>query len=156
MADHRVLVANRGEIAVRIIRAAHTLGWEAVAVYSDADADALWVRLADEAVHVGPSPASKSYLVADRVVEAAVSSNCDLVHPGYGFLSERAGFAGAVAEAGLVFVGPERRGHLHDGRQGIGPRTAEAADVPVIPGSDEIVDSLTPSGSRRRSATRSW
>jgi acetyl-CoA carboxylase, biotin carboxylase subunit len=140
MADHRVLVANRGEIAVRIIRAAHTLGWEAVAVYSDADADALWVRLADEAVHVGPSPASKSYLVADRVVEAAVSSKCDLVHPGYGFLSERAGFAAAVEEAGLAFVGPSADVISRMGDKASARRTAKAADVPVIPGSDEIVD----------------
>ena len=140
MADHRVLVANRGEIAVRVIRAAHALGWEAVAVHSDADADALWVRLADDAVHLGPSPASKSYLVADRVVEAAVSSGCDLVHPGYGFLSERSGFAAAVADAGLVFVGPSADVIARMGDKASARRTARAADVPVIPGSDEIAD----------------
>ena len=140
MADHRVLVANRGEIAVRVIRAAHTLGWEAVAVHSDADDDALWVRLADDAVHLGPSPASKSYLVADRVVEAAVSSGCDLVHPGYGFLSERSGFAAAVADAGLVFVGPSADVIARMGDKASARRTARAADVPVIPGSDEIAD----------------
>lgn len=140
MAAHRVLVANRGEIAVRVVRAAHTLGWEAVAVHSEADAGALWVRLADDAVHVGPSPASKSYLVAERIVAAAVDSGCDLVHPGYGFLSERASFAAAVAEAGLVFVGPSADVISRMGDKASARRTARAADVPVIPGSDEIAD----------------
>jgi acetyl-CoA carboxylase biotin carboxylase subunit len=140
MADHRVLVANRGEIAVRVIRAAHALGWEAVAVYSDADADALWVRLADQAVHLGPSQASKSYLVAERVLDAATSSGCVLVHPGYGFLSERAGFAAAVEQAGLRFVGPSAEVISRMGDKASARRTAQEADVPVVPGSDVVVD----------------
>jgi acetyl-CoA carboxylase biotin carboxylase subunit len=140
MADHRVLVANRGEIAVRVIRAAHTLGWEAVAVHSEADSGALWTRLADEAVHIGPSQASKSYLLGDRVVDAAVSTGCDLVHPGYGFLSERPAFARAVEDAGLVFVGPSADVISRMGDKASARRTAREADVPVIPGSDEITD----------------
>lgn len=137
-APQRVLVANRGEIAMRIIRAAHALGWEAVAVYSDVDADSRWVRLADDAVHLGPSPATKSYLVVDKVVEAATSTGCDLVHPGYGFLSERAAFAEAVAEAGLGFVGPDASVISAMGDKAAARRAAQHADVPVVPGSDVL------------------
>jgi acetyl-CoA carboxylase biotin carboxylase subunit len=140
MPAHRVLVANRGEIAVRVIRAAHAMGWQAVAVYSDADQDGLWVRLADEAVHLGPSQASKSYLVPDKMVDAATSTGCDLVHPGYGFLSERAGFATAVTEAGLSFVGPSAEVISTMGDKASARRTAQQAGVPVIPGTDVIFD----------------
>jgi acetyl-CoA carboxylase, biotin carboxylase subunit len=139
-APHRVLVANRGEIAVRVIRAAHSLGWEAVAVHSEADADALWVRLADDAVPIGPSPAGKSYLVAEKVVEAAQQSGCDLVHPGYGFLSERPAFARTVVDAGLGFVGPDAHVILTMGDKAEARRTAVKADVPVVPGTDELGD----------------
>jgi len=102
----RVLVANRGEIALRIIRACHELGIEAVAIYSDADRHAAHVRAADVAVRIGPPPAPDSYLRADLIVEAAVATGAGAVHPGYGFLAERASFAQAVEDAGLVFVGP--------------------------------------------------
>jgi acetyl-CoA carboxylase biotin carboxylase subunit len=138
MSAHRVLVANRGEIAVRVVRAAHTLGWEAVAVYSDADADSHWVALADAAVHVGPAQAAKSYLDAERVLEAAASSGSDLVHPGYGFLSERASFAQAVADAGLTFVGPEANVISTMGDKAAARGAARSADVPVVPGSDVL------------------
>ena len=131
----RVLVANRGEIAVRVIRAAHTLGWEAVAVHSDADAESLWVALADEAVHIGPSPAGRSYLDIDAVLQAAEETRCGFVHPGYGFLSERPEFARRVAEAGLTFVGPAAEVIEAMGDKASARRTAEQAGVPVVPGS---------------------
>lgn len=136
----RVLVANRGEIAVRIIRAAHTLGWEAVAVHSEVDAGARWVELADEAVHIGPSPASKSYLDVDAVLDAARRTGCGYVHPGYGFLSERTEFARRVSDAGLVFVGPSAEVIESMGDKAAARRTAEEAGVPVVPGSGVITD----------------
>src|ERR1700710_3021663 len=101
-----LLIANRGEIACRIIRTARRMGIRTVAVYSDADAQALHVRQADEAVHIGPSPVRESYLVGDRIIEAARTSGAEAIHPGYGFLSENADFAQAVIDAGLVWVGP--------------------------------------------------
>ncbi|MEO8851461.1 MAG: biotin carboxylase N-terminal domain-containing protein [Allobranchiibius sp.] len=137
---HRVLVANRGEIAVRIIRAVHSLGWEAVAVYSDADADSLWVSLADDAVHLGASPAGKSYLDMDKVLDAARTSKCDLVHPGYGFLSERGSFARAVVDAGLTFVGAAADVIETMGDKAAARKTAAGAGVPVVPGSDVLTD----------------
>lgn len=136
----RVLVANRGEIAVRIIRAAHTLGWEAVAVHSDADAESLWVALADAAVHIGPSPAGKSYLDIDAVLAAAHETGCGFVHPGYGFLSERPEFARRVVEAGLTFVGPGAEVIESMGDKAAARATAERAGVPVVPGSDVLED----------------
>ena len=133
-------MANRGEIAVRIIRAAHTLGWEAVAVYSDADADARWVQLADEAVHIGPSMARRSYLDAEVVLQAARDSGCGYVHPGYGFLAERAEFARLVTEAGLTFVGPSAEVIESMGDKALARQRAQRAGVPVVPGSGVLSD----------------
>src|SRR5258708_23570768 len=102
----KILIANRGEIACRVIKTARRLGIKTVAVYSDADRLARHVALADEAVHIGPSPARDSYLVADRIIAAARHTGAEAIHPGYGFLSENAGFAEACAKAGVVFIGP--------------------------------------------------
>jgi acetyl/propionyl-CoA carboxylase alpha subunit len=133
----RVLVANRGEIAVRIIRACHELGIEAVAVYSDADAEALHTRLADVAVRIGPPPPTESYLRVDAIVEAARAAGADAVHPGYGFLAERAAFARAVEEAGIVFVGPPPDAIEALGDKLHARRLARSVDVPVVPGTLE-------------------
>jgi len=134
MAFTRVLVANRGEIALRIIRACHEEGLEAVAVYSDADRSSPYVRAADLAVHIGASPASESYLRMDRLVEAARETGAGAVHPGYGFLAERAGFAEQVTAAGLVFIGPPAEAIRAMGDKTEARRRMQAAGVPVVPG----------------------
>ena len=136
-AFQRILVANRGEIAVRIIRAAQELGIETVAVYSDADAEAVHVRAADVAVRLGPAPASESYLRADAIVDAAVAAGADAVHPGYGFLAERASFAEAVERSGLVFIGPTPATIARLGDKLAARRLARNAGVPVVPGTLE-------------------
>jgi acetyl/propionyl-CoA carboxylase alpha subunit len=133
----RVLVANRGEIAVRIIRACHELGMEAVAVYSDADAAAGHVRAADLAVRLGPSAPTESYLRIDAVVQAALDTGAQAVHPGYGFLAERAAFARAVEEAGLAFVGPPSGAIEALGDKLNARRLAAQVDVPSVPGTLE-------------------
>jgi acetyl-CoA carboxylase biotin carboxylase subunit len=132
----RVLVANRGEIAVRVIRALHELGVEAVAIYSTADADALHVRLADHAVCIGPPAASESYLRIPSVVAAALTTGCEAVHPGYGFLSENPAFVTACAENDLVFVGPPADVMAAMGDKISAKQAMRAASVPTVPGTE--------------------
>ncbi|MGH2408392.1 MAG: acetyl-CoA carboxylase biotin carboxylase subunit, partial [Candidatus Limnocylindrales bacterium] len=135
----RVLVANRGEIAIRVMRACREAGIETVAVYSDADRGARHVRAADIAVRIGPAPAAQSYLVVERIIGAALQTGADAIHPGYGFLSERAALAEACAAAGLVFIGPTPATLSGLGDKLSARRAAAAAGVPVVPGSLEHV-----------------
>jgi acetyl-CoA carboxylase biotin carboxylase subunit len=132
----RVLVANRGEIAVRVIRALHELGIEAVAVYSTADEGALHVRLADRAVKIGPPPAAESYLSIPALVAAATTTGCEAVHPGYGFLSENADFVRACEEHELVFIGPPADVMERMGDKALAKAEMRAAGVPLVPGTE--------------------
>ncbi|HVO32016.1 MAG TPA: biotin carboxylase N-terminal domain-containing protein, partial [bacterium] len=136
----RILVANRGEIAVRVIKAAHALGIEAVAVHSDVDRDAVHVKAADRAIEIGPAAPAESYLNVPRVLEAAKSAGCDALHPGYGFLSENAGFIRRCADAGVTFIGPsadaiERMADKVAAREAMGK-----AGLPLVPGSHFVND----------------
>src|SRR5207302_1671694 len=137
----RVLIANRGEIALRIIRACHEEGLEAVAVYSEADARSPHILQADFAVEIGPAPAAQSYLDVNRLLAAARKTGADAIHPGYGFLSERAHFAQAVEDAGLVFIGPPPAAIQAMGEKTEARRRMAAAGVPVVPGTTEPVPS---------------
>ena len=135
----KILVANRGEIALRVMRTAKEMGIATVAVYSDADRNATFARYADEAIHIGPAPSSESYLVADKIIEAARSTGADAVHPGYGFLSENAAFAAAVEEAGIRFIGPRPHAIETMGSKLAAKETVKPFDVPLVPGTDHPV-----------------
>src|SRR5438874_1644808 len=145
----RLLIANRGEIAVRVIRACREMGISPIAVYSDADVHALHVRMADAAYPIGPPPAADSYLRIDRILEAARHSGAEAVHPGYGFLAENADFAQACIDAGLGFVGPPPQAMRDLGLKTEARKLMQSAGVPVVPGT---LESLTTIEAVRRAA----
>jgi acetyl-CoA/propionyl-CoA carboxylase biotin carboxyl carrier protein len=139
VAKPRILIANRGEIAVRIIRTVQELGYTAIAVYSDADREALHVEVADQAYRIGPAPSVESYLSIGAILDAAVKSKATMIHPGYGFLSERAQFARAVEQADLAFIGPPADAIEMMGDKSAARRAAQDAGVPIVPGTPEPI-----------------
>src|SRR3954470_13126643 len=137
----KVLIANRGEIAVRVIRACRELGYPTVAVYSEPDRAALHVLYADQAMPIGPAPSRESYLRIDRILDAAKKTGADAIHPGYGFLAENAGFARACRDAGIIFIGPSPDSIDAMGSKTESRQRMQAAGVPVVPGLTEAVKS---------------
>ncbi|HVR39969.1 MAG TPA: biotin carboxylase N-terminal domain-containing protein, partial [Thermoanaerobaculia bacterium] len=138
----KVLIANRGEIAVRVIRACRELGYPTVAVYSEADRAALHVLYADQAMPIGPAPSRESYLRIDRILDAAMKTRADAIHPGYGFLAENANFARACRDAGIIFIGPSPESIDAMGSKTESRQRMKAAGVPVVPGLTEAVKSV--------------
>lgn len=138
----KIVVANRGEIALRVMRSAKEMGIKTVAVYSETDRNALHVRYADEAVYIGPSPSNQSYLVIDNILDAAKKTNADAIHPGYGFLSENAGFSDQVKAAGLIFIGPSGDSMRMMGSKLAAKATAEENKIPLVPGTAKAIDDI--------------
>jgi acetyl-CoA carboxylase biotin carboxylase subunit len=139
---HKILIANRGEIAVRIIRACRELGIATVAVYSEADRDSLHVRLADEAYCIGPTPSKDSYLNLTNIMSVATITECDAIHPGYGFLAENADFAEICESCNITFIGPSPDAISRMGDKAVAKLTMKSADVPIIPGSDGLIENM--------------
>lgn len=138
---NKILVANRGEIALRVMRSCREMGISTVAVFSEADRNAPFVRYADEAVCIGPAPSSQSYLNQKKIIEVALSLGVDGIHPGYGFLSENSSFSNAVAESGIIFIGPTASAMEIMGDKLSAKAAAKKYKIPMVPGSDgEITD----------------
>ncbi|MEZ0368278.1 MAG: biotin carboxylase N-terminal domain-containing protein, partial [Candidatus Sericytochromatia bacterium] len=140
---HKVLVANRGEIAARILRACRERGLATVAVYSDADRQAKHLNLADEAVHIGPAPSRESYLNIEAILQAAARTGAEAIHPGYGFLAENADFASRCLAAGLVWIGPQPEAIAKMGSKTEARQLAQSLGIPVIPGWQGACDDAT-------------
>jgi len=138
----KILVANRGEIALRVMRTAREMGIKTVAVFSEADRNMPFVRFADEAVCIGPAPSSQSYLRADKIIEVAKQTGADAIHPGYGFLSENAGFSRAVSDAGLIFIGPSAYSIDMMGSKISAKQAAKKFNVPMVPGTENPIESV--------------
>jgi propionyl-CoA carboxylase alpha chain len=138
----KILIANRGEIALRVMKTAKKMGIKTVAVYSDADRHTPHVHFADEAVHIGPAPSSKSYLVIDKIIQAAIQTGADGIHPGYGFLSENAQFAREIKKAGLIFIGPNIHAIEVMGSKLAAKDAVRSYDIPMVPGIDEAIEDV--------------
>src|SRR5690242_15846648 len=136
----KILIANRGEIAVRILRACRELGIRSAAVFSEVDRNSLHVRLADEAYPIGPAPSRESYLRIDKIMDVARRAGCDAVHPGYGFLAENAALPRACADSGIIFIGPSAEAMEALGAKTAGRQLARRADVPIVPGTNDPID----------------
>src|ERR1700756_3971269 len=138
----KILVANRGEIALRVMRSAKEMGIKTVAVFSEADRNALFVKYADEAVCIGPPPSNQSYLKGDKILEVCKQLSVDAIHPGYGFLSENADFAAAVKKAGIIFIGPSPEAMDMMGDKLSAKAAAKKYNIPMVPGSDGAIQSV--------------
>ena len=149
----KILIANRGEIACRVIKTARKMGIATVAVYSDADANALHVQEADEAIHIGPSPAAESYIVIDKIMQAIKQSGAEAVHPGYGFLSENPKFAEALEKDGIAFIGPPAGAIEAMGDKITSKKLAQEAGVSTVPGYMGLIEDADEAVKNRR---RSW
>ena len=147
----KILIANRGEITLRIMRSAREMGIKTVAVYSEADRNALHVRYADEAVCIGPPPSSQSYLRGDRILEVCKQLKVDAIHPGYGFLSENAVFARQVRDAGIIFIGPSPEAMELMGSKLAAKETAKKHHVPLVPGTEQPITGISEANEKTKS-----